>query len=112
MIKLQAGQKVCVRYANPRRWGEFKEGYTVLPVEKVGRKYFYVDGVKYDLATLRKTNSYPNNKVYLGPQDIADEIMALKLHKHIAKYFDSNWKPSLKLGTLKKIKGLIDDARF
>lgn len=75
-------------------------------ISKVGRKYFYVAGEKFNIETLQLIDSYFDGRIYLDKQEYINKVRKETLIRDIkAKY---NKIYSLSLTQLEEINKIIN----
>ena len=79
MKKLEIGQKVF--QVNHRDYNRFDsiEKYTEVEITSVGKKYFYINNQKFDIASLKEVKNYGEcDTIFLSKDDI-DELNQRKI---------------------------------
>jgi hypothetical protein len=109
--KIEVGQKVWVKKSALYR--NIKEPFEAV-VLKVGKKYFEVDRCphkKFFIDTLYEhTEGNYVDRIYLNPQEIADEKELLRLSSEIRRFFSGYGEINLTLDKLVKISEIINEG--
>lgn len=113
--KIIPGQVVFVKkVGNAARWRKEDELVEEEIVERVGKKYFYLQGFrnhKFSIEEMRDISDYTSDfYVYLTMQEIKDEAeYALKV-KEISKVFDHYGRVDLSLEVIRQLHDILKTA--
>ena len=97
MIDIKVGQKVYLKRSD----NELIES----KIEKIGRKYFYVNNIKFRKDTLCCETNFHNIQVFLSKQEYYDKVEYNNKMRKLERFFDwTNWRRKyLNLDEIRKV---------
>lgn len=108
---MEIGQQVYVKPIGNR--GRYSSKVTTSTVNKIGKKYFYLDGyrrVKFSLDTMTEVSDYtPNYKVYESLETIEGEIEYVQKLSSIKQYFSVYGSTNLTIDQIRLIYNIINE---